>query len=197
VKSLKSRPTAAAAAAASHRSANARPLGEGDLAIEQLFCDCEGRLGRFLAQMVGNRQLAEDLLQDTFHDAFRLRDRLAEVENREAWLFGIARNRALSALRSRRRFRAALERLVQRPEPSERDDLELLALRDLLERHLEPDDRALLILRYLYGFDSGELAAMTGRTPEAVRQRLARAKARLIEAAGRGPSPTVQKESDR
>src|SRR5579885_1593023 len=152
VKSLKSRPTAAAAAAASHRSANARPLGEGDLAIEQLFCDCEGRLGRFLAQMVGNRQLAE-------------------VENREAWLFGIARNRALSALRSRRRFRAALERLVQRPEPSERDDLELLALRDLLERHLEPDDRALLILRYLYGFDSGELAAMTGRTPEAVRQR--------------------------
>ncbi len=80
--------------------------------------------------------------------------------------------------------------MVQRPEPSERDDLELLALRDLLERHLDPEDRALLILRYLHGFEATELAAMTGRTPAAVRQRLARAKGRLIRAAGLQPNPS-------
>lgn len=159
------------------------PLG-GE-AVERLFSNCEARLGRFLAQMVGNRALAEDLLQDSFYEAFRCRDQLRTVENPEAWLFGIARNRALAALRRRRRLRAALERLAQRPEPTERDDLELLALRDLLQRHLDPEDRALLLLRYLHGFEATELASMTGRTPEAVRQRLARAKGRLIRAAGR------------
>ena len=156
--------------------------------VEQLFHGCELRLGRFLAQMVGDRALAEDLMQDSFAEAFRCREQLAGVENPEAWLFGIARNRALAALRRRRRFRAAFERLVPRSEPRERDDLELLAVRDLLQRTLNPDDRALLILRYLHGFDAGELAAMTGRTPEAVRQRLARARARVIRAAGREPT---------
>jgi RNA polymerase sigma-70 factor (ECF subfamily) len=163
-------------------------------AVESLFHACEVRLGRFLAQMVGDRALAEDLLQDSFTEAFRCRDQLGEIENPEAWLFGIARNRALAALRRRRRFRAAFERLVPRSEPSERDDLELLALRDLLERTLAPDDRALLILRYLHGFDAVELAAMTGRTPEAVRQRLARAKARVIRAAGHQPTTTSDEE---
>jgi RNA polymerase sigma-70 factor (ECF subfamily) len=155
-------------------------------AVEALFATCETRLGRFLAQMVGNRALAEDLLQDSFYDAFRCRDQLGEVESPEAWLFGIARNRALAALRRRRRLRGALD---QRPEPSERDDLELLALRDLLQRTLDPDDRALLILRYLHGFAATELATMTGRSPEAVRQRLSRARARLIEAADRQSTP--------
>lgn len=156
--------------------------------VEALFHACEARLGRFLAQMVGSRALAEDLLQDTFYEAFRCRHQLGGVGNPEAWLFGIARNRALAALRRRRRLRGALDRLVQRPEPSERDDLELLALRDLLERTLEPEDRALLILRYMHDFEATELAAMTGRSPEAIRQRLSRARARLIQASGRQPT---------
>lgn len=166
-------------------TAASSPSGQ---AVERLFYSCESRLGRFLAQMVGNRALAEDLLQESFYEAFRCRDQLPAIDNPEAWLFGIARNRALAALRRRRRLRRALERFAQGPEPSERDDLELLAVRDLLERHLDPEDRALLLLRYLHGFEATELAGMTGRTPEAVRQRLARAKRRLIRAAGRQPN---------
>lgn len=157
--------------------------------VEDLFRTCEVRLGRFLAQMVSDRVLAEDLLQESFYEAFRCRDQLGGVENPEAWLFGIARNRALAALRRRRRLRSALERLIQRPEPSGRDDLELLALRDLLQRTLHPEDRALLILRYMHGFEATELAAMTGRSPEAIRQRLSRARSRLIQAAGRESTP--------
>jgi RNA polymerase sigma-70 factor (ECF subfamily) len=163
-------------------------------AFERLFYGCEARLGRFLAQMVGNRALAEDLLQDSFYEAFRCHDQLEKVEDPEAWLFGIARNRALAALRRRRRLRGALERFARGPEPSERDDLELLALRDLLQRHLNPEDRALLILRYLHGFEATELAVMTGRTPEAVRQRLTRARGRIIRAAAPLANPTDQEK---
>jgi RNA polymerase sigma factor (sigma-70 family) len=58
----------------------------------------------------------------------------------------------------------------------------LVALRDLLERHLEPDERALLLLRYLHGFNAAELAQIMGVTPEAVRQRLSRSRGKLIAA---------------
>lgn len=171
-----------------HRERDAATSPGSAEAVEDLFRTCEVGLGRFLVQMVGDRALAEDLLQDSFYEAFRCRDQLGEIASPEAWLFGIARNRALVALRRRRRFRGAFERLIQRPEPSESDDHELLALRDLLQRELEPDDRALLILRYIHDFEATELAAMTGRSPEAIRQRLSRARARVIRASGRHPT---------
>ena len=150
--------------------------------VDELFRRCERRVGKYLVQMVGDRGLAEDLLQDVFHDAFRAREQLQAVKNADAWLFGMARNRALNALRKRRRLQAALARLARRAAP-EVPDHELVALRDLLQRHLASEDRSLLILRYLHGFDALELGEMTGRSAEAVRQRLARARAKLIAAA--------------
>ena len=151
-------------------------------AVEALFESCQRRIGRYLVQMVADRALAEDLLQDSFHDALRSRSQFPSVRNGEAWLFGIARNRALQALRRRRRFDAALRRLGSRL-PAGTEDEEIVAVRDLLARHLSPEDRALVILRYLHDFDSNELAEMTGLTAAAVRQRLSRARASLLQAA--------------
>jgi RNA polymerase sigma-70 factor, ECF subfamily len=150
--------------------------------IEALFDRCERPIGRFLVQMVRDRGLAEDLLQDTFHDAFRARSQLPAISSPEAWLFAIARNRALSAMRRRRRSAYALARLPRPRERSERDAQELVALRDLFERHLDAEERALLLLRYLHGFDAVELAEIVGLTPEAVRQRLSRSRRKLIAA---------------
>ena len=53
-------------------------------------------------------------------------------------------------------------------------------VRDWLKR-LDPDDRALLAMRYGAGFDSNELALATGRRPAAIRQRLKRLLDRLRE----------------
>jgi RNA polymerase sigma factor (sigma-70 family) len=172
------------------RLGSARPeRGErrGDPAAEQvgeLFVLLERRIGRYLAQVVGDRSLAEDLLQDTFHDAFRARAQLASVRNPEAWLFGIARHRALAALRRSRRFHRALARLERGSNWSLEEEPDMLAVRDLLERCVSPEERALLVLRYLHGFEAPELAEMTGRTPEAIRQQLSRARRKLLAAAG-------------
>ncbi len=94
-----------------------RPGERGDAAFELLFTHCSRRLGVFIAQLVRDRDLADDVLQETFASAFRDRDRLGAVERPEAWLFGIARNRALDALRRNRRARATFQRLVSRAEP--------------------------------------------------------------------------------
>jgi RNA polymerase sigma-70 factor (ECF subfamily) len=159
-------------------------------AIEGLFLQCERRIGKFLVQMVRDRSLAEDLLQDTFHDAFRSRSQLFAASNPEAWLFATARNRALSALRRQRRSLLALARLPRAREQSERGAQEVVALHDLLERHLDPDERALLFLRYLHGFDAAELAEIVGISPEAVRQRLSRSRRKLIAASAAEIQPT-------
>jgi RNA polymerase sigma-70 factor (ECF subfamily) len=151
------------------------------VAAQELFARCERRVGSFLVQMVRDRGLAEDLLQDTFHDAFRARSELVLASNREAWLFAIARNRALSALRRRRRYATVVARLSL-PRTTDQDSQEVLALRDLLERHLDPDERGLLLLRYLHGFDAAELALIVGISPEAIRQRLSRSRRKLIAA---------------
>jgi RNA polymerase sigma factor (sigma-70 family) len=162
------------------RAKDGMPIaGSVDAAVEDLFRRVEHRLGRFLAQLVRDRQLAEDLLQDTFHDALRSGSGLLEARSPEGWLFGIARNRALMSLRRRRRFDAALQRLSFRAAQQEAE-IDVVAVRDLLERTLEPADRSLILLRYLHDFDAVELAEMTGLSADAVRQRLSRARKRLL-----------------
>jgi RNA polymerase sigma factor (sigma-70 family) len=121
--------------------------------------------------------------------AFRDRRQLDRIVNREAWLFAIAHNRALDANRRGRRRGRALERLLLiRREPAA-DPAEAAVVRDLLERHLDANDRALLILRYLHGFDARELSEVFRMTPEAIRQRLSRLRRRLRLAAGSADAP--------
>ena len=150
-------------------------------ALEPLLAATEKRLGRFLVQIIRDRALAEDVLQETLLAAFEQRAELVHVRNPEAWLFAIARNRSLHALRTGRRARAALERLVRdREDPP--DSVEAVAIRDFLSRVLPPEDRILLVLRYVHGFSAIDLAEMTCRSPDAVRQRLSRARQRLLAA---------------
>lgn len=151
----------------------------GDL--EALLQASEQALGRFLAQVMRDRSLAEDVLQETLLIAVEHRAELASVENPRAWLFGVARNRALLALRGLRRARAALDRLG-RGNDDTADPADAVAVRDLLVRVLSPDDRILVVLRYVHSFSAADLAAMTGRSEDAVRQRLSRARRRLLAA---------------
>jgi RNA polymerase sigma-70 factor (ECF subfamily) len=147
--------------------------------IESLFAANERRLGQFLVQVVRDRALAEDLLQETFVAAFRARDQLARVNDPNAWLFGIARHRALVSLRRTRRMRRAVERLRDRRDHEGQLGSDIDGVMDVLERVLSPDDRSLVTLRYVHGFDATQLAALTGRSPAAIRKRLERACAAL------------------
>jgi RNA polymerase sigma-70 factor (ECF subfamily) len=158
---------------------------EGQVQTEQptaaaLYAAHERRVGQFLRQMVADRALADDLLQDVFEIATRRGDVLAAADDPAAWLFGVARNRALAALRRQGRARRAFERLVGLRGRADEDGPEgAVALRDLLARTLAPEDHALLVLRYVHDLDTPALAGITGASEAAVRQRLTRARARL------------------
>src|SRR5436190_19386409 len=130
--------------------------------LEELFSQHEQELGRFIAQLVHSRQLADDLVQETFLAAWRSRADLGHVRDPRAWLYGIARNRVLMYLRGWRRAITAYERLVTETAPPE-DEADSYGVRDLMDRSLSPEERAVLVLFHLHGFRADEIADMAGR----------------------------------
>src|ERR687894_277922 len=71
-------------------------------------------------RIVGSAQDAEDLLQETLLAAWRGLERFEERASVRAWLYRIATNRSLDALRASRRRPEEAQRLTEVPEPTRR-----------------------------------------------------------------------------
>lgn len=161
-------------------------------AFERIVAEVAAPLGRFVAQMIRDRALAEDVLQEALCAAWSSRQRMpADPRTRRAWLFGVARNHALHALRRERRGRRVLDALAAEPAPAD-VPAAAFAMRDALVRTLGPEDRSLFLLRYVHGFSAAELAAMTGRRPATVRKRLERAASAMRVAVDTPPGTLAQ-----
>jgi RNA polymerase sigma-70 factor (ECF subfamily) len=155
----------------------------------EIYRASEADLGRFLISVVRDVSLAEDILQEVWAVAWKDRASIARHPEPRAWLFIAARNRALQELRRSRRAQRMLLGLVSRPAEQTSIPSQAVEVLDLLERNLSDADRALFVLRYSHGFTAAELARMCGESPEAIRKRLSRARARLADAAAPIPNP--------
>lgn len=123
---------------------------------------------------------ANDAVQEAWAIAWRQLPRLREPERLRSWLIAIAANEARQILRQQRR-----QVVTELPADGPRDDEEgsrvwtgRIDLRNALAR-LNVDDRELLALRYIAGFDSAELSQLTGLSPSGTRARLQRLLAQL------------------
>jgi RNA polymerase sigma-70 factor, ECF subfamily len=121
---------------------------------------------------------AEDIAQEAMLAAIGALDRFDRRRPFRPWLHRIVVNRSLDWVRARRR-RAEVS-VEAAPEgagtaaPRELSDELTAALAEL-----EPDQRALIVLRHLLGYRGSELARMMDLPPATVRTKLARALARL------------------
>lgn len=150
----------------------------------QVMYDQHGpALLRYLRRLTGHSATAEDLLQETFVQALRAPDRLETVISPKAWLFTIARNLGLNALRGRRRHQALVEQIAA-PEPADADQHEEL-LRAIAG--LPPEQRETLELRLREELSYAEIADVLGIPVGTVRSRLHLAVKRLREAMTEAP----------
>jgi RNA polymerase sigma-70 factor (ECF subfamily) len=116
----------------------------------------------------GAREWAEDIVQEAFLRLLREARALEAVDNISAWLYRVARNLAIDALRKemrmerRHRLAAAVE--VMTPPPSQEENREVTALvtRKLLD--LPPNQRDVLILKIQEGKTYREISEITGLT---------------------------------
>ena len=136
----------------------------------------------------GEAELAEEAVQSAWPIAWRKLGTIRDPERLRPWLISIAVNEARQMARRRRRGRVleisvAVDQSATTLDPASRaGDIDM---RNALAR-MKPEDRALIALRYVAGFDSNELARAYGMSPSGTRARLARLLGRLRSELGDG-----------
>jgi RNA polymerase sigma factor (sigma-70 family) len=155
--------------------------------IDRLSRRETGRLVGALTRVLGASalSLAEDCVQDAFVAALTTWRERGVPDNAFAWLLTTARNRALDRLR-RHAMMSALEPKVgewleqlNQPMDDVLGDEELSLMVLCCDPALDADARLALTLKTVCGFRVEEIARAFLATPEAIAQRLVRAKARV------------------
>lgn len=162
-------------------------IHQGDpAAFEELFLRHYEHVYRVVYGLLGSREEAEDIAQETFLALYRQPPDPHPGAGVRAWLCRVALNRSYNALRDQRRARHRLERAA---EPVQRQA-------DVLEEVLRGEERArvreilktlperqsqLLLLRYA-GLSYAETAAVLDLAPGSVGTLLARAERAFLAA---------------
>jgi RNA polymerase sigma-70 factor (ECF subfamily) len=145
--------------------------------VEQLLLSCIPALSRYVRRRVGDRDTAEDIVQEVSLRALAGKGP-SDPDRFLAWSFGIARYVLQSEWRRRRRARAQLA--LEDPSVGRvRDPMvgpdRLADARASLKRALGDSESAALLVRHYVGGGAGkDLARELGLTPTAFRMRMMR-----------------------
>ena len=161
-----------------------------EAAFDAVYSVFNARLLGFLARLTRRREVAEELLEETWLRFVRHADRLQPDTQLASWLFTVARNLHVSYCRTRALetdFAGSLSLWPSRPVETPFE----LASRTEFERRVEAavadlptTFREAILLVGVEGLQPSEAAAICGITAEAMRQRLRRARVLLAERLG-------------
>ena len=147
-------------------------------------------------RMLGSFEEAEDAIQETFLRAWRSRETLTDDSGRRAWLYKIATNVCLDALRKHKRQPATIpdlpwltpypDRLLDEVAPSEQEPDAVVVARETIEltfitliQLLPARQRAVLILRDVLDWSANETAELLDMSVASANSALQRARATL------------------
>ncbi len=166
-------------------------------AFEELMLRYQGRVVSVLRHVVGNQDLAEDLTQDVFLRVFRARKTYTPGSKFSTWLFTIANNVALNALRRQKRkpeyqfsmggdsstSMPTIDNTV--PENSAMMPTRMLDHQEMRETvrtavdTLNENQRMAVMLNKFEGMNYADIAQVMKLTPQAVKSLLCRARTNL------------------
>jgi len=134
----------------------------------------QGRRSLQGGQRGGRSLQAEDCLQEVWLDVFRGLPRLADPQAFRAWIYRIARDRAFGHLRKGRRQEQPLGEIDVPDEAAEEGEF---SPEDAARIHaalddLPPEQREVLVLRFLEEMSYDEIARVTGQPLGTVRSRI-------------------------
>ena len=151
-----------------------RRLQGGDMAaFDILFERFRRELLAFVVGLLGDRTESEDVVQECFLELTKRLDRIDAARGVKAWLYRVARNRAIDRLRKRKwsvfpgseffRNRARCER-AEDPSPGERvSQSDRFGRLRLAMEGLPLREREVLTLRYFSDLGFREIAGIVGR----------------------------------
>lgn len=140
------------------------------------------RIYRYVYFRVGkNREVAEDLVADIFTKALEHFDQYDPEISESAWIYRIAHNKVLNHWRDSKPtadvddpvIEAAIGGIDQRGKMNERLDIEALLAQ------LTPEERELVTLKYLSGYQYSAMGEALGKSADAVKVATHRAMQKL------------------
>lgn len=142
-----------------------------------LFEQYQGPIFNYLYRMVSDRDLAEDLTQDTFIKAYKALPKTSEDIAFKAWLYRIATNTAISHMRRGKIIRW-LPFVGEHETRAERVDSQVSRTTDISValNQLPPHYASILLLRHYQGLSLAETAQSLEITENAAKLRLFRAR---------------------
>jgi RNA polymerase sigma factor (sigma-70 family) len=155
-----------------------------DAAVAAVFREEAGRLTAALVRVLGDFDLAEEVVQDSLVAALERWPEQGIPDKPGAWLMTTARRRAIDILRRDKRFvekLALLERSPMEVERGEADD-RLRLLFTCCHPALSQEAQVALTLRAVGGFTTAEVASAFLVAEATVAQRIVRAKRKIVEA---------------
>lgn len=167
---------------------------KGDLAaFEELVSRYERKIFRLTMNITGNREDAEDAMQDAFLKSYSHLNTFQGDSRFYTWLVRIAANEALMRLRKRRPNQFSLdepvagdEDLIPRelqdwgPGPEQRfAQTEMREILSSVIEELEPEYRMVFVLRDIEELSTEDTASVLGLSVPAVKSRLLRARLKL------------------
>jgi RNA polymerase sigma-70 factor, ECF subfamily len=176
-------------------------LAGSQSAFEQIVVRYQRPVISLIARLTGDRALAEDLAQETFVKAFRSLAAFDTTRRLSSWLFRIAHNTAIDAMRRSRPPPASIDARsiasaggphepVTPPAPDPVERLELGRALEAALAELRSDQRAAIVLRYENGLSFEEIGTVLGVPEVTARSHVHRARkdlARLLTASGWAP----------
>jgi RNA polymerase sigma-70 factor (ECF subfamily) len=160
-----------------------------EAAFHSLFDEFQQPIFNYVLRMVGDRDRAADITQDTFIKAYRKLDSLTDESSARSWIYRIATNTAIDETRRRRFFvfgadageeAGAYDRPDHRPGP----EAQVMAseLDDRIQRalmRLRPNHRQCLVLSDIEDMSPTQIAEVMGMSYGAVRTLLCRARGEM------------------
>ena len=172
-------------------------LAGEERAFEELVDRYQGRLLNFVYRTIGDRDRAEDLVQEAFIRVYRHLGRFDRSKKFSTWIYTIASNLAKNELRNRSRnplvlFQTIASRFEDEERPLQFEDPESRPDDQFRKRHLQEvveetvnrlpvHHREVFVLRELEGKSYEEIAEITGANLGTVKSRLNRARTAFAE----------------
>jgi RNA polymerase sigma factor (sigma-70 family) len=156
-------------------------------AFETLYYRYAQRLHRYLSKLVRQRELVEEVLNDTMLAVWQNASRFNHTSRLSTWMFGIAHHKALKAL-TRASHEAANVPLATQEERIDGEGPQGAMMRQelgkTLARALEtlpPEQRAVVELTFYHEHSYREIAEITGCPVNTVKTRIFHARRRLAQ----------------
>lgn len=142
----------------------------------------EKRLYIAAFSVTANAEDAKDAVSDALLYAWQHRDELREREKFDAWLLKITYSQAKMIRRKNRRYES-LDALSENfKSETDKSNLEFF---DILNRaKIDDEQRRILTLRFLYGYNLSEIAKMTDKNPGTVKTKYFRALQKMAKMKG-------------